>query len=214
MNLPENDHTQDAETLEQLLAVVSENRDRRCSEVSETTRLHEQEILKQAHTRVRARLRRHVSMLREKYRVGISSAQARKETLVRQQRQKADKACLDAAWPVLQEALLALWRDPESRHTWIDAVIYSASSTLLERDWRVEHPVDFTDQDARLLQQMFTDRLEKAPGLAPCGDIEAGIRIVSHGTVLDATLEGLLQQKQAIKASLISRIKQDGFSHD
>lgn len=214
MNLPENDRKQDTETLEQLLGVVVENRDRRCTEVSKSTRLHAKEILKQAHTRVRARLRRHVSMLREKYRVSISAAQARKETLIRQQQQKADKACLDVAWPVLREALLALWMDPESRHSWMDAAIDSAASTLLGADWRVEYPADFTDQEFRLLQQMFMDRLEKAPGLAASDDIEAGIRIISHGTVLDATLEGLLQQKRTIEASLISRIKKDGFSHD
>ena len=214
MNLPETNDKQDTETLEQLLGVVSENRDRRCVEVSESTRLHAKDILKQAHIRVRARLRRHVSMLREKYRVGISAAKARKETLIRQQQQKADKACLDAAWPILREALRELWKDPESRNSWIDAAIDSASSTLLEYNWRVEYPVDFTDQESKLLKQMFTDRLEKAPGLAASDDIEAGIRIISHGTVLDATLEGLLQQKQTIEASLISRIKQDGFSHD
>ena len=213
MNLPKNDYKQDTETLEQLLAVVAENRDRRCAEVGESTGLHAREILKQAHARVRARLRRHISMLREKYRVSISAAHARKETLIRQQQQKADKACLDAAWPALREAMLALWKDPESRLKWIDAAIDSASSTLLEADWRVEYPVDFTEQEAGLLQQMFTDRLQKTPGLTASRDIEAGIRLVSHGTVVDATLEGLLQQKQTIESFLISRIKQDGFSH-
>ena len=214
MNLPEKDQKQDAETLEQLLDVVAENRNRRCAEVSESTRLHAQEILQQAHTRVRARLRRHVSMLREKYRVSISAAQARKETLIRQQRQKADKVCLDAAWPVLHQALLALWRDPRSRQTWIEAAIDSAVSTLLEADWRLEYPADFTDQDAERLQQTVGDRLEKTAELAASGDIEAGIRIISHGTVVDATLDGLLQQKHTIEATLISRIKQNGFNHE
>jgi len=213
MNLPKNDYKQDTETLEQLLAVVADNRDRRCAEVGESTGLHAREILKQAHARVRARLRRHISMLREKYRVSISAAQARKETLIRQQQQKADKACLDAAWPALREAMLALWKDPETRLKWIDAAIDSASSTLLEADWRVEYPGDFSDQDSRLLERMFSDRLKKVPVLAASDDIAAGIRIISRGTVLDATLEGLLQQKQTIESFLISRIKQDGFSH-
>ena len=214
MNLPEKDQKQDAETLEQLLDVVNENRNRRCAEVSESTRLNAREILQQAHTRVRARLRRHVSMLREKYRVSISAAQARKETLIRQQQQKADKACLDKAWPVLREALLALWRDPESRQTWIEAAIDSAASNLLEADWRLEYPLDFTAQDAELMQQTLGDRLEKTAELTASGEIEAGIRIISHGTVVDATIDGLLQQKQRIEATLISGIKQNGFSHE
>ena len=214
MNLPENDRRQDMETLQQLLDVVAENRDRRCADLSEDACLHAKEILKQAHTRVRARLRRHISILREKYRAGISAALARKETLIRQQQQRVDTACLDAAWPILLEALLALWKDPESRLAWINAAIDSASSTLLEPDWRVEYPVDFSDQDSRLLQRMFIERLEKVPVLGASDDIEAGIRIISHGTVLDATLDGLLQQKQTIEASLIWLIKHDGLSHD
>lgn len=209
MNSPDISIKQNAETLAHLLGVVTENREHRCAEVSERTRAEANEIIKQAHARVRGRLRRHIVTLREQYRVRIAAAQAHKQTLIRQQHQKSDKAILEAAWPVLREVLLALWMDPVSRQAWTDAAIASAESTLLETDWRIEHPRDFTiDEHNRLKQLLLADK-GNAPTLLAGDDIEAGIRIIAHGTVIDATLEGLLQQKATIEATLIARIEQD-----
>ncbi len=207
MNSPDTNHKQNSETLEHLLSVVIENREKRCNEVRDNAHNQANEILKQAHTRVRARLHRHITTLREKYQVRVLAAHAHNQTLIRQQQQKADIAFLDAAWPVLREALLALWKDPASRRAWIDAAITSASSTLLEHDWRIEHPRDFTDEEPKRLQQLLTGMQGKIPTLAASDDIEAGIRIIAHGTVLDATLKGLLQQRTVIEAALIARIK-------
>lgn len=209
MNPPDTDDNQTTQTLEHLLGVVLENREQRCTAVSENTHAQAQEILKQAHTRVQTRLHRHILILRDKYRVGISAAQARNHTLTRQQQQKADSAFLEAAWPILRESLRALWKTPQSRILWVDAAISNASSVLLEPDWRVEYPPDFTDEERKLLKQILRDKHGRKAKLAADDDIEAGIRILAHGTVMDATLEGLLQQKSSIEATLIARIKQD-----
>ena len=214
MNLPDYDFKQNTETLEHLLGIVADNRDKRCAEVRERTLIQAQKILSQAHSRVRARLRRHISALREKYRVSLSAAQARNQTLIRQRQQKEDKACLDAAWPLLEDALLALWKEPESKAAWIDRAVSNASDTLLEHDWHIECPKDFTEQESALLLKVITDRRGKADKLAACDDIKAGIRISSNGTVVDATIEGLLQRRSRIEAALLARIKQDESEHD
>ena len=44
--------------------------------------------------------------------------------------------------------------------------------------------------------------------------VEAGIRISAHGTVLDATIDGLLHRRETIEAQLISRLKQEMGSDD
>ena len=208
MNSPNTEDKQTTQTLEHLLGVVLENREQRCTDVSESTHAQAQEILKQAHTRVRARLHRHILILREKYRTSISAALARNHTLIRQQQQKADSAFLEKAWPILREALLTLWKAPESRMLWIDAAISNASSVLLEHDWRVEYPRDFTDEERKLLKHILRDKHGRKAKLAAGDDIEAGVRILAHGTVVDATIEGLLQQTSSIEATLIARIKQ------
>ena len=50
------------------------------------------------------------------------------------------------------------------------------------------------------------------PELAACDDIEAGVRIRLDGTVIDATLAGLMKQKHAIEARMIARIKRETIS--
>jgi hypothetical protein len=209
-----NNDKSNTETLEYLIGIVIENREKRCAEIREAVRLHSSEIIRQAHTRVRERMHHHILILREKYRERVSAAQARNQTLIRQHRQLADKECLATAWPLLAEALKVLWTDPVSKQNWLAAAIKQASFTFLQHDWCIEHPVAFSDEDKKSLQQALADNNMKAAELRVNDDIEAGIRIVVDGTVIDATLHGLLQQRRKIEAMLISRIKQDVASDD
>lgn len=204
----------DTKTLEYLLGVIVENREQRCAEIHEQARLQANEILKQAHTRVRERVHHHIIMLREKYLERISAAQARNQTLIRQQHQLADKEFLETAWPLLREALRTLWSDPASRTKWIDTAIASASSTFLQQNWCIQHPLSLNDEEKKHLKYDCTDIDISTPELAVSEDIEAGIRIIAGATVFDATLEGLLQQRTTIEAILISRIKQETTGYD
>jgi hypothetical protein len=54
----------------------------------------------------------------------------------------------------------------------------------------------------------------RQPELKACDDIEAGVRIVLDGTVVDATLVGLLKRKSAIEAIMIARINREAMGHD
>ena len=82
----------------------------------------------------------------------------------------------------------------------------------LRQDWRIEHPPDFSDDDKDSIRRAFPEN--RQPVLAACDDIEAGIRIRVDGTVVDASLSGLLQPKTAIEGSMIGRIKQLAKHHD
>jgi len=202
------------ETLEYLLGIVVENQEQRCSEIRDSARSQANEMLKQAHTRVRSRVHHHIVMLREKYLQRISAAQSRNQTLIRQQRQLADKEVLDTAWPLLREALRALWNDSASRDRWLDAAITSASSSFLQDDWQIEHPFDFNVEDQQRLKHYLANIDNRSAELSASDDIEAGIRILVNGTVMDATIEGLLQQKRVLEARLIARMKLELPGHD
>jgi hypothetical protein len=203
-----------SETLDYLIGVVVENREQRCAEIRKTAQLQSGEIIKQARARVRERMHHHILLLREKYRERVSAAQARQQTLMRQHRQLADKECLASAWPLLTESLEHLWADPASRQAWLTAAITRASAILLKSSWNLEHPADFSDAEKKNLQQALAGSNVHSAKLTACDDIEAGIRIIVDGTVIDATLHGLLQQRTKIEAMLIARIKQDIASHD
>jgi len=214
MSFSDSDMQADTETLEHLLGVVVENREKRCLELRENAQQQARAIIKLAYSKGRTRMHHHIDALREKYRVRVTAATARNQTLLRRQHQKEDRATLDVAWPLLCEAILALWNDPASRHKWLDAAITSASAGLREHDWRIEHPLSLSGEDINRINRSFSHGKGKGPELSACDDIEAGIRIIAKGTVIDATLNGLLQQKTAIEARLIARIKQGAVSHE
>jgi hypothetical protein len=209
MSASESDVENDADTVEHLLGIVVENREKRCAELREKACQEAREIIKQAHARSRARLHRHIDALREKYRVRVSSAHAHNQTLLRQQHQKTDRAILDIAWPVLRKAMLALWKDPDSRRKWLHAAIASAVSRLREHGGRIEHPLIMSEEELKWMKQQFPHNIGKKPDFAACDDLEAGIRIIADGTVMDASLEGLLKQKTSIEATMIARVKQE-----
>ena len=208
MSSSETDIEYDADTVEHLVGIVVENREKRCEEIRQQAYQEATAIIKQAHTRSRARLRRHIDTLREKQRVRVSSAHAHNQTLLRQQHQKTDRAILDIAWPVLRAAMLALWDNPESRRKWLDAAIASAAARLREHGVRIEHPLNIDEDELKMMQQQFYRSTGSEPDLSGCDDLEAGIRIMAHGTVIDASLEGLLKQRTSIEAAMIARVKQ------
>ena len=202
----------DTETLEHLLGVVVESREKRCQEMRDKAHQQAAEIISQAHKKSRGRMHRHVNELREKYRLRVASATARNQTLLRQQHHKEERALLDVAWPMLRTALMALWAGPDSRYRWIEAAVASADSRLRDRGWRIEHPLDFSKDDSRRVEKMFATGSK--PELTASDDIEVGVRIRLDGTVIDATLAGLLKQKNAIEARMIARIKQEATKDD
>lgn len=214
MSSAETDLQQNAETLEHLLGVVAENREIRCSEVREKAQEQAKEIIRQAHARGRARMHRHVIAMREKYRLRVASAHARNQTLLRQQHQKEDRAILDIAWPLLREAMLKLWRHPGSRRRWLEAAVATASSSLREHGWIIEHPLDLSKEEKTDIKHGLAHGRHRTPGQTASEDIEAGIRIIAHGTVIDATPDGLLKQKTLIEAAMIARIKQGAVSNE
>ena len=207
MSASDTDKQPHTETVEHLLGIVVENREKRCAQVRDHARQQAEAIVQQAHGKSRARMRRHVTALREKQRQRVSSATARNQTLLRQQQQKADRAVIDMAWPLLRDAVQALWDDTASRQRWLDLVMSSTTSRLLQQDICIEHPGDISEQELGRLKQQLDDAGRQYVFVAS-DDITAGIRILAHGTVMDATLDGLLKQRSSIEALLIARIKQ------
>ncbi|MGD8581468.1 MAG: hypothetical protein PVF06_02435 [Gammaproteobacteria bacterium] len=208
MSSSDSDIHPSAETLEHLLGVVVENREKRCQQVRDNAYRQAAEILRQAHAHSRGRMHRHLVALREKYRIKIASATARNQTLLRQQHQKEDRAILDAAWPKLREAMVALWQQPDSRVRWLDAVIETASGRLREHHWHIEHPSDLSEDDKTRIMRASGFNMIMQNHFTVDSKIEAGIRILAKGTIIDATHLGLLKQKHMIEAQLIAHIKQ------
>ncbi len=214
MNTKDVEQEHDEDTLEHLMGVVVESRETRCAEIRQQTRQKAAEIVHHAHARSRGRLHRHVVALKEKYRVRTTSATAHNMTLLRQQHQKENRAVLDMAWPRLQQAMIDLWQQQDARHDWIRAAINDAQNLLRKHHWEVEHPQDMSDADVEAMSKEIHAITGKSPKLHARQAIKAGVRINFHGTVIDATIDGLLHQRERIEAELIARIKQGVATHD
>jgi len=207
MNDPENDKP-DTEALDYLLGVVETNRDKRCAELRDAAAQQRKAIIGQAHTTARTRMHHHVLTLREKYRERTTAAHSRNQALFRQRQNASDKAMLDVAWPMLRQAIESLWHEPATRRKWLTAVIREASSKLMKTDWHIEHAADLNEEDKNYLEAAAAE-LGRKVMLSVNDGIPAGIRIDVDGTVIDATLDGVLKQRMMVEAMLIARSKQD-----
>jgi hypothetical protein len=200
--------TDNAQTLEHLLSIVSKNREQRCAKVRDSAFKQAKIIIKQSHSRVRKRMHHHVLTLRDKNNQRISAAQAHNQTLIQQQQQQTDQEMLDNAWPVLYETLKKLWDKPAFRSRWISTAIDEASNTFIQPNWCIEHPATLNEDDQKHLQQSVAALNQITLELDTAEDIKAGIRIIVDGTVFDATIDGLLQQKTMIESMLMAALKQ------
>lgn len=207
MSTPGSLQSDERDTIDHLLEVIESNRKKRCDEQYKQARAQAREIVGKAYARGRIRLGRHVSELRQKYRVQTSFAHARNQTLMRQQHQHADRSILDIAWPMLHEAMQDLWDMPETRKAWLDGAVNSAVSRLSGKHWLVEHPPDLDKDERTALKQGAGIPAATRIRFSVCRDIEAGIRIRVGDTVVDATLTGLLHDRQAVEGRLIAMIR-------
>lgn len=209
MNHSDKDSEETRETLEHLLGVVTESRERRCADIREQANQQAKDIIRQAYAQGRNRLHQHVRVLREKYQARSDSANARKQTLLRQQQHNNDKAVIDHAWPVVRLAILILWDEPESRKQWLAVAVETALSILLGHEWLIEHAQGLDKKEIKMIYDDLVPGHDYKYRLVAVNDISAGIRISAEGTVVDVTLEGLLSQKHEIEADLLARIKKE-----
>jgi hypothetical protein len=194
--------------LANLLQVVERNRDERCRVLLDEARAQARQLLLQAYHAARERLHRKVLATREEARQQLASSQAQRHTRLRLQQHRADELLLARAWAPLVEKLLQRWEQQDSRMLWIDSTVEQARSMLLDRQWKIEHPVDWPEPERAALAR----RLEGDPGTAPVfvaqTQITAGLRICAGSTCIDATHDGLLRARTRIEAMMLATLNE------
>jgi vacuolar-type H+-ATPase subunit H len=211
MNLPRS--VADAQ-LQHLLQVVERERDGRCRSEIEAAEQQAREIVRQAYREARAHAHADLEALREQVRQRLNSADARQQTRLRELRQQADQAFLDAAWQPLQHALLRRWGHAGHRQEWIAQLVETAAATLLNRNWLIEHPQAWPAAESEALRDRLTRDQTCTPHLAPDTGIHAGLRISAGGAVVDGSIEGLLRRRPHIEALLLAEIRKQHVRPD
>jgi hypothetical protein len=194
--------------LRNLLQVVADNRDERCRVLLDAARVQARQLLQQAHREARKRLHLKVLETREQARQQLASAQAQRQTQQRLQRHRADEALLARAWAPLGERLLQRWERQDSRVLWIDNLVEQALSMLLDRHWRIEHPVAWPEQEREALGMRLEQELGNPPVFVAQTQLQAGLRICAGPTCIDATPEGLLRARTRIEAMMLATLNE------
>ncbi len=187
-----------------LLAFVDADRARRVHAILGEADARARAILQEAHTRARREVRDAFLATRLRAEERLVTLQARLATARRLNAQRHAAGILAAEWAALPEALLARWRRAETRRRWVRHATRTALDRLPRGGWHIEHPADWTDAERAELATALTGELDGAPSFAPHGGIKAGLRIHAGHNVIDATFDGLLADREAIGARLLS----------
>jgi hypothetical protein len=158
----------------------------------------------QTRAAARAQLHDAIVELREESHRRLTRANAQLATQRRAREHGRAAKAVDEASPLLQEALLARWRDPEKRRQWTDAVARQCIARLRRDAWVVHHPAGWSQKE----QERFLAALGDDPEVTFMADkaIACGLRITADGAELDATPQGLLADKTAVAALLLEEL--------
>jgi hypothetical protein len=189
-----------------LLALVESHRDRLCGEILGEASGRARSLRRQAYAAARARMRQTFEEQRLSRRERIAAAEARLATQRRLHEQQRTTELLRLAWEQLPGELQALWRQPATRATWVDAVLASARRRLPPGPWRIIHAADWPEAERRRFApapgaEAQAHRLEADPSIA------AGLKVESRGNVVDGTLEALLADRAGFEAGLLRALE-------
>lgn len=190
-----------------LLDLVEADRAQRCGALLEQARSQAQAALAQARRQARERMRETFAEERERATARIAAAQAELQTRRRLQAQHRAEALLALAWQRLPQVLLARWQDPSQRARWVQAALQSAQARLPEGRWTVRHPPDWPAQERASIVPQLRSRSTGEPALQADPSIVAGLRLAANGNVVDATLAGLLADRDEIGGRLIGLLE-------
>ena len=187
-----------------LLRLVEEQRDEACRRILAEAEQSARDVLRRTHRKERAHLHRRVLEERGRINGRIQAVEAERVTRERREQARSSAGILEQAWPLLQLGLQRRWETAEGRRRWVGRCLREALRSLPAGAWTVRHAPGWPVAE----QQAARDQLAEALGVEPQlrGDptIDAGLVIDSGGACLDASLRGLLADRQRLEARLLA----------
>jgi len=194
-----------------LIALLGGYRDEECNQLLQQAEEKSRLMINAAHRDAREHV--HQAVQRERLRAlkRIRSAEARLHTQRRASRQRVIEAALSEGWQLLQQGLIEHWRQPASRQCWIQRCARESLRLLADGDWQVTHPADLPQQDQQLFEQLVSAahrsiRLK----MVVSEDISAGLTAEADSTVLDMSVDGLLNDREMIEGRFLALLNKVG----
>ena len=159
-----------------------------------------------ARATARKRLHQAIAELRREGERRLTRAKAELETAARARQQQQASHALEAAWPLLRDALAARWREAAARKLWTDSIVELCVTRLRHGDWTVEHPADWTTREQTEFTAALGVNATVKLTFTTVPDLKAGLRVKADRAVLDASVAGLTHDGRAIAAMLLDEL--------
>jgi len=189
-----------------LLDLVEQDRRARCAEIAAQAGQQAAATLAQARAVARKRVREAFAEERSRAQARVAAARAELQTRRRLHEQQQAAAWLAVGWQRLPQALRGRWTDAQARHLWVDAALEDARRVLAPGRWRVVHAAGWPAHEREALAARLQAAAGTAAEFSEDAALGAGLRFLADGNVVDATLGGLLADREAIGASLLGEL--------
>ena len=186
-----------------LLKVAQDYRADRCQALLATARQESARILAAAHVAARRDVRARLAAERERLALEIGAAEARLVTQRRLRDQRRVVAVLRQAWPRVAQALRERWEESSGRVAWVARHLAIARTAFPSRAWVVQHPENWPAAEREQANQWLQAHAIDAVRFEPDSRLRAGIRVVCGSNLLDASLDGLLADREQIEGRLL-----------
>lgn len=196
--------------MQALLDMVESDRQARCQALLDQARAEAATLLAQARVQARTQMRETFADERQRARSRIAAAEAELQTRRRKHAQRRVEALLARAWQRLPGVLRQRWHDDVARARWVRMAFDAARAALPPGTWTVVHGPDWPAPEREALAEQCREAVGAAPRFVIDERIDAGLCIGTEGSMVDATLAGLLADRSEIGGRLIGELEPRG----
>lgn len=186
-----------------LLRLLEEAGERECADLRRDGERKVTELRRQAFARARQRVHQAVGDERKRMAQSLARVEAEIETARRQRILAHAAGLVKEGRELLREALLERWQQPAARKLWVSALIQAAGRVVIARDWRMECPADWPEEERAGAIELAAAACGASLEVQARDSIEAGLRLVSGGVSLDMRVDGLLADTAGIDSDLL-----------
>ena len=187
-----------------LLQQVTDDRERRCAALRAAAESQANQIVSSARAEARKTVHNAVIQERSRMDLGMRQGRARADIEARRRERQKSRELLEQMWTQIEGVLERRWQEPAARRAWIDAAMGQATALLAGRAWLIESGTELTEQERSELtararaQGAKTLELSLQPAMPP------GLKIRADHVCIDATVPGLLAQRDSIEAAFLA----------
>lgn len=189
-----------------LLDLLDTSGEQQCRDLRSEGATKVAELRRKAFARARQRVSAAIAEERKRMDQAIGRVEAEVETTLRQRLLAHDAALVEQGRRVLVEDLTRRWQDPGARSAWAATLVDEAANVVIARDWRVECPNGWPGEEQDELVRRAAEAHGARVEVVPSESLEAGLKLVSGGLVVDMSLAGLLVDEDFIDGALLDLV--------